>query len=536
MKLSAPAPAPTQATEPVDADSGEVGGAAREWSPGETLLNDYVVERVLGAGGMGKVYLARSQITGEPFAVKTTHLVDARRRQLLFNELRTWIGLPRHPHLTACRFFKTVGDQVGIFAEYVDGGSLADALDAAAHVWGLIHRDVKPANVLLQKVGSAGFRAKVADFGISSGRDRANVARSEPARGGPASAGGMTNAYRSPEQAEGKPLTPKTDMWSWGVSALALFCGGAHWLLGEAAPEVLDEYAQDSTGQARPVLSAGVIRVLRKCFRRDPSERWSDMSAVAAEMAQAYREMTGQPYPRTTPSFEARAVNHGAALDFLRESHDARHWLGVALVAAGRDPLEAEKWLTESRSIDGAQAAQAAQLVEELRALDEAARILEGLVATGHTEHEETLARLRLDAALLYRVAGDHAGAFDQLDRALHVCERRGTAPNRPGAGNSHSCAPIWKRPALCPWTAACRRHPPFLIMPSTCCWRVGPAPPIRMRRSPPTVISARCFCTRAWLPINSATTFPPRACSAAPSSSLKSWQPRRRASPSSTC
>ena len=116
----------------------------------------------------GPVYLVRSQSTGRRFAVKSIlekNLSDEAQRRGFLNELQTWIDLPEHPHIATCHFFRSVGDQVAIFAEYVDGGSLAERikgrqptrpdqiLDAAiqmawglhaAHEHGVIHQDVKP--------------------------------------------------------------------------------------------------------------------------------------------------------------------------------------------------------------------------------------------------------------------------------------------------------------------------------------------------------------------------------------------------------
>lgn len=99
---------------------------AEGWRPGETILGDFEIQRVLGQGGMGKVYLVRSGQTGTPFAVKRAPSSDADGRQSLLRELQTWTDLPEHPHVTACRFFRTHGDEIVIFAEYVGGGTLAD--------------------------------------------------------------------------------------------------------------------------------------------------------------------------------------------------------------------------------------------------------------------------------------------------------------------------------------------------------------------------------------------------------------------------
>src|SRR5688500_4427410 len=94
------------------------------------LFGDMQLENALGQGGMGKVQLVRSCTTGERFAVKRTKFRDWASRRNFLLELMTWYGLPRHPHLVDCRFFRTLQDdetgesEIAIFAEYVPGGSL----------------------------------------------------------------------------------------------------------------------------------------------------------------------------------------------------------------------------------------------------------------------------------------------------------------------------------------------------------------------------------------------------------------------------
>ena len=93
---------------------------------GEVLLDDFVVEpRRLGEGGIGAVFLVRSRSGGQRFAVKMilpSSFHDENSRRNFLNELLTWIDLPEHPHLAACRFFRTIGGEVVVFAEYVEGG------------------------------------------------------------------------------------------------------------------------------------------------------------------------------------------------------------------------------------------------------------------------------------------------------------------------------------------------------------------------------------------------------------------------------
>ena len=105
--------------------------ALAPWEIGNVLLGDYEVELHLERGGMGDVYLVRSGSSGEQLAVKRVlpNLVqNERHRRTFLNELRTWIDLPEHPNLKACRFFRTLEEQVIVFAEYVEGGSLEERI------------------------------------------------------------------------------------------------------------------------------------------------------------------------------------------------------------------------------------------------------------------------------------------------------------------------------------------------------------------------------------------------------------------------
>ena len=97
------------------------------WTPGHVLLDGYVIDRELGKGGMGIVYLVRRSPDNQLFALKTRRTDRCRKEEhriRVFRELRTWIELPYHDNITACRFFRTIEKRVGIFSEYVDGGSL----------------------------------------------------------------------------------------------------------------------------------------------------------------------------------------------------------------------------------------------------------------------------------------------------------------------------------------------------------------------------------------------------------------------------
>src|SRR5437867_4931571 len=121
---------PEGASPPAGKQRQAAAATSEDWHPGQILLDDFVVERVLGEGGMGKVYLLKSQTTGMRFAVKRAKGLSERERRNFLAELQTWIDLPEHANLVPCRFFRTVGDEVLIFAEYVEGGSLKNWIDS----------------------------------------------------------------------------------------------------------------------------------------------------------------------------------------------------------------------------------------------------------------------------------------------------------------------------------------------------------------------------------------------------------------------
>jgi serine/threonine protein kinase len=410
------------------------------WARGQVILDDYEVEDTLGEGGMGVVYRVRSRSSSQRFAVKKIRVRDEALRRNFLDELRHWIDLPEHPHLAACRFFRTVGDETVIFAEYVDGGSLAQwiadrkltRLDAllcvaiqfarglhALHEHGLVHQDVKPGNVLLTSDGTA----KVSDFGLAKARVRAGETAADSRQTILVSAGGMTQAYRSPEQAAGRPLSRRTDIWSWAVSVLEMFIGEVTWRDGQAAAEALEGYLE--TGAADPQLPpmpAGLTEVLRRCLRHDPAMRWASLAEAAEAVQRVYRQATGQEYqPLVLKDSGAQApgnVAHDRRTTTGGYWDDPREWLVRAVQAEGRDPAEAEAYLPPRRG------SRKAQAIADLAAYEEARRIYERLVAGGRREWEEALATLCVHKAFVHAAVDDSPSAVASYDRAIAIRER----------------------------------------------------------------------------------------------------------------
>lgn len=419
---------------------------APPWEPGTVLLDDYVLEKLLGAGGMADVYLARSRSTGEVFAVKRIlpHLVrEPKRRRLFLHELRNWIDLPEHPHLTACRFFRSVQDQVVIFAEYVEGGSLEHwihqgriatleaVLDVAvqmawgldvAHRKGLVHQDVKPANVLMRDdlLRDESRLAKMTDFGLAQAwhalEQAASAERSNEAPGRKKSGMG-TPAFCSPEQAAGDPISPRTDLWGWAATIVEMLLGKRTWEWGLDVPGKLERYWQGaSAGQSvfRVAPCESLVEVLRRCFRRDPAQRWSSMRDAAAAVMAVYQEQLGRPYPRQCPP-----VSLGAALPAKPRSKTAEWsepavWLQRAARHAGREGLATRP--AETRPIS-----RRIRAIEDLIGYDDALEAYRRLLADGRSDLAPEFAALCREKARVHRAAGDLAGALVLLDRAVQT-------------------------------------------------------------------------------------------------------------------
>lgn len=304
-------------------------GVPEVWPVGETILNLYEVKSVLGEGGMGTVYRCRHIGWNADLAVKSCKASMLERRGAIENfetEAETWVNLGLHPHIVSCYYVRRLGGLPRIFAEFVDGGSLKDWIDNGklyedgpdqslerildiaiqfawglhtAHEQGLVHQDVKPANVMLTSDGTA----KVTDFGLAKARAMGgDGGRAAAGQSILVSAGGMTPAYCSPEQANGLPLTRKTDIWSWAVSVLEMFTGEVDWPSGSVAREALEGYLESGADDDRiPTMPTDVANLLRRCLDPRPEKRPANMSEVASGLMTAFQKTLDKPYVRPEP-------------------------------------------------------------------------------------------------------------------------------------------------------------------------------------------------------------------------------------------
>ena len=274
--------------------SGRGAAAVDELTPG-TALGRYLVERRLGAGAMGVVYAARDPELDRAVAIKLVRPERAAEQHRLVREAQALARLA-HPNVITIHDVGRHGDDVYVAMERVDGptlGTWAAARShaarlaaivavgrglAAVHAAGLIHRDVKPANVLV----GADDRPRLGDFGLAAGDDAAFVDGGVDDTTLTATGAVVgTPAYMAPEVLRGEPATAASDQWSFAITAWEVLFGARPFAGADvAALRVAIDAGLPSTTRPR----AQVARVLRRALAPRPADRHRDVDALVAAL------------------------------------------------------------------------------------------------------------------------------------------------------------------------------------------------------------------------------------------------------------
>src|SRR5579871_6806297 len=266
-----------------------------------TRLGPYDVRELLGSGGMGQVYRARDTNLNRDVAVKVlpeTFASDADRMARFQREAQVLASL-NHPRIASVYGLERSGNTRALVMELVEGPTLADRLshgpmpmDEAlataqqiaealeyAHEHGVIHRDLKPANIKLTGDG----QVKVLDFGLakvlSPETEEKEALNSPTLTISPSRTGVImgTAAYMAPEQARGKAVDRRADIWAFGCVLYEMLVGHAPFG-GETTSDILAAIIKEEPDIA--AIPPHIRPVLAKCLRKDPNLRWRDIGDV----------------------------------------------------------------------------------------------------------------------------------------------------------------------------------------------------------------------------------------------------------------
>jgi serine/threonine protein kinase len=360
--------------------------ASRVWERGldlrvgQVVLGVYVVQEILGRGGLGQVFKVRHRDWQKELALKLPYrnVMEPKYFQSLRNEAETWVAMGLHPHVVSCYYVRPLMGVPSIFMEYVSGGSLNEFMEVKvpgeppplyrgeeggralrlldlciqaargleyAHGRGVLHLDIKPQNLMVEEDTG---RLLVTDFGLArAARDTEDPSDSASLWPGDARppgamsshsplapwAGGFgTPQYMSPEASEKAQPSASFDLWSLALTVLELFLGQRPWEFGGTVGAALDQYLQ----VLRPAvpIPKPLEAYLRQALDADPAKRWQTASEVAEALGQVYASLAGREYPRPKPWATP-------------DSADSLNNRAVSLLDLGR-PEEAEKLWKEA--------------------------------------------------------------------------------------------------------------------------------------------------------------------------------------------
>ena len=284
---------------------------------GDSILDTYEVTSDAISGGMGSVWRVHHNSWNVELAMKRPQPRffaegSAERKEQFIDECQNWIDLGLHPNIVSCYYIREIGGVPSIFSEWMDGGSLKEAIQsrilyegtgeevqerildiAIQSLWGilysherdLVHQDIKPGNILLTKA----WEAKAADFGLARARSRLEE--------GEAYAGhttGYTLAYCPREQSEGAEPAPWMDLFAWALTVLEMYVSDRSWKKGADVKGRLQECAQNP----RVEMPAELMDCISVCVD-DPAS--CEENEISDRLLGIYRDTTGREYPRPEP-------------------------------------------------------------------------------------------------------------------------------------------------------------------------------------------------------------------------------------------
>jgi Tol biopolymer transport system component len=281
-------------------------------------LGHYQITSQLGKGGMGEVYRAKDQRLGRDVAIKVLpeeFANDADRVARFQREAKLLASL-NHPNIAAIYGLEESGGTNFLVLEIVEGDTLADQIKRgpvpveeslklalqiaealeAAHEKGMIHRDLKPANIKVTPEG----KVKVLDFGLAKAlageQGDLNLSNSPTLTNAATQQGVIlgTAAYMSPEQARGKAVDKRADIWAFGCVIYEMLTGRQTWSGATVTDIIAAALAKDPDfTKLPPKLHPRIRELLHRCLQKDPTERFRDVGDVRVEIRQVLADPRG---------------------------------------------------------------------------------------------------------------------------------------------------------------------------------------------------------------------------------------------------
>ncbi|HLY29227.1 MAG TPA: serine/threonine-protein kinase [Aggregatilineales bacterium] len=266
-------------------------------------IGGYLIEQHLAEGGMGSVYLCRRPGSQEALAIKIMlpeHTEDGEYRERFEREAKTMQAL-RHPHIMPVQAWGEENGVLYLVMPYVRGPSVFDLLGRRrfspltawqilnpvaqaleyAHGRGIIHRDIKPGNMLVEARSDTGNHLYLVDFGLSKVAGMKTLTRSGVSLGTP--------YYMSPEQVLAKRISPQTDLYSLGVVLYELLLGRLPYT-GDKAYDIALNHVREPVPlphTLRPDFPRPLEPVLLRALAKDPRDRFRSAEEFRLEYAQA---------------------------------------------------------------------------------------------------------------------------------------------------------------------------------------------------------------------------------------------------------
>ena len=320
-----------------ETDAGVEPAVAADHVPEQ--IGDYEILRELARGGMGVVYLARSNELHRQVALKVLRGGDDHSRDGLerFQTEARVIARLRHPQIVGIHEVGTCNGRSYLVMDYIEGGSLRDRLEqgtldppeaaelarvmaealAYAHERSILHRDVKPGNILLSSEGPV-----LTDFGLA--KDVSCLEASPTLSGQPIG----TPAYMAPEQARGdsEQIDRRTDVYALGATLYEMLSGSPPFT-GGSVYDVLDRLTQEPPPRlrrVRPEVERDLETIILTCLAKDPARRYATAGALAEDLR---RYLEHEPIEARRPSFLERGKL------WLRRHRRVAQTAGVSLIA-----------------------------------------------------------------------------------------------------------------------------------------------------------------------------------------------------------